>query len=84
MPKTRIAATPGHDHALADRVQRPIEGRQGTRVGLGDYAEQDRIRERRAKGDHNREDVQSKNDFVERDRYEHACILLVQVAHATS
>ena len=71
MPNTTIAASAGHDHLLADRVQRAIERGQRARVGLGDGADQHGIGERRAEGDDDREDVQGEDDFVERDGYEH-------------
>ena len=58
-------------------MERSIESGQGARVGLGDYTEQDRIGKRSAKSDHNRKDVQGKNDFIKLNGHEHARILLV-------
>src|SRR5580692_840963 len=57
----------GHDHPLADRVERSVERGQRARVGLRDDAEQDRVGKGCAERDYDREDVERENDFIELD-----------------
>ncbi len=61
----------GHDHLDADRVDRAVQRRQGTRVGFAHGAEQHGIGERRAESEDHGHDVHGQDHFEELHRCDH-------------
>ena len=73
-----------HDDLDADRVDRAVQRRQGARVGFAHRAEQHRVGERRAEGEHHGHDVHGQDHFEELHRRDHGEILLTRIGRRPS